>query len=183
MKLIVGLGNPGKEYINTRHNIGFMAIDSHCEKNNLSFISKFKGLYTKDKINNEDIIFLKPQKYMNLSGIVIKKYIEYFKIDINDILVIYDDKDFELGKIKIKPDGSSGGHNGIKNIIENLNTSNFKRIRVGISNKNVNLISYVLGKFTKKELGVVKEVVMQINEIIIDFVNLSFENLMNKYNK
>lgn len=183
MKLIVGLGNPGKNYNNTRHNVGFMAIDSYCNKNNLEFKNKFNGLYAKLKKYDDEILFLKPQSFMNLSGLVVKKYIDFFKIKIKDILIIYDDKDFEIGKFKIKPSGSSGGHNGIKNIIDNIKTTEFKKIRIGISNNSINLINYVLGKFSKKELNIINEIINQIDFVIEDYMNLDFNNLMNKYNK
>lgn len=182
MKLIVGLGNPGKEYAKTRHNVGFMAIDSYCQKHNLKFKNKFNGLYVKTKINSEETIFLKPQNFMNLSGLVLKKYLDYFKINISDILVIYDDKDFEVGKIKIKPNGSSGGHKGVKDVISNLQTTNFKRIRVGISTSEKDIKTHVLGKFTQEEATKITKVVDTINQIISDYFKITFDNLMNKYN-
>ncbi len=182
MKLIVGLGNPGKEYEKTRHNIGFMAIDSYCIKKELLFKKKFNGLYTKDIINGKEIIFLKPQSFMNLSGNVVKSYMNYFKINVDDIIVIYDDAAFEVGEIKIKPDGSSGGHNGIKDIISYLGTSNFKRIRVGISKNDKNMVNHVLANFSKSEINKISKTLYTINDIIEDYSKLSFENLMNKYN-
>lgn len=181
MKLIVGLGNPGKEYENTRHNAGFLTIDNYSNKNNLLFKKKFNGLYSEIQIENEKCILLKPLSFMNLSGIVVKKYVDYFKINIEDIFVIYDDMDFELGTFKIKPSGSSAGHNGIKNIIENLKTENIKRMRIGIS-KNNNKIEYVIGNFNKKERDTLSKVIMKTEQIINDFALLSFEDLMNKYN-
>ena len=117
MKLIVGLGNPGKEYKNTRHNVGFDVVDEYLKKHNQNVNkSKFEGMYSELIINGEKVIFLEPQKYMNLSGEVVRTYVDYFKINIEDILVIQDDLDQELGKIKLKQNSSSGGHNGIKNI-------------------------------------------------------------------
>jgi PTH1 family peptidyl-tRNA hydrolase len=182
MKLIVGLGNPGKEYDNTRHNVGFMAIDKYCNENRLDFKKKFNGFYTTTKINNEDIIFLKPQLYMNLSGEVVRKFVDYFKINIDDILIIYDDMDFEIGTYKIKPDGSSGGHNGMKNIISNLNTEKLKRIRIGISKSENDTINYVLGKFSKKDLNIINEIFNEVSAVIVEFTNKNFGELMNKYN-
>lgn len=183
MKLIVGLGNPGKEYDKTRHNVGFMAIDLYCLKKELTFKKKFNGLYTKDTINKEEIIFLKPQSYMNLSGNVVKKYMSYFKIKIEDIFIIYDDVDFKIGEFKIKPDGSSGGHNGIKDIISQLCTSNFKRIRIGISKSDQNMVKHVLTKFSEKELNKINETLYTIINVIEDYPKITFENLMNKYNR
>ena len=139
MKLIVGLGNPGKEYENTRHNTGFMAIDEYAKVKNLVFNkNKFDGIYTDFILNGEKIILLKPQKYMNLSGEVIAKYLEYFKIDKNDLLVIYDDMDLDVGTFKIRFKGGSAGHNGLKNIESNISSNEYKRIKIGISkNKNI----------------------------------------------
>ncbi len=183
MKLIVGLGNKGDEYNNTRHNVGFMAIDEYVNKHDLKLNkSKFAGLYCETIINGEKVILLKPQKYMNLSGEVIIKYINYFKIDINDILIIYDDMSLDIGTFKIRPKGGSGGHNGLKNIELNLKTNEYKRIKIGISKNNIAMIDYVLGQFNNTELTKLKEVIKIIPNIIDDFVNLTFENLMNKYN-
>lgn len=183
MKLVVGLGNPGKEYENTRHNVGFLIIDNYANTAKLSFKEKFNGMYFEAKINDEKVIFLKPLSYMNLSGIVVKKYLDYFKIKAEDLFIIYDDMDFEIGTFKIKPSGSSAGHNGIKNIIENVGTENIKRMRVGISKSVNNKIDYVIGNFTKKEKEKIDKIIDNSNIIIDDFVKLSFEELMNKYNK
>ncbi len=183
MKLIVGLGNKGNEYNNTRHNVGFMAIDECLKKYNIELNKlKFDGLYNETIINDEKVIFLKPQKYMNLSGDVIIKYINYFKINIKDILIIHDDIDLEIGTFKIRYKGGTAGHNGLKNIASNLKTNEYKRIKIGISKNNIDMIDYVLGKFNNDELIKINEVIKKIPDIIDDFVNLSFENLMNKYN-
>jgi PTH1 family peptidyl-tRNA hydrolase len=132
MKLIVGLGNPGKKYENTRHNMGFMAIDFYAAKNNLEFKKKFNGLYSETIINGEKTIILKPQTYMNLSGDCVIEFVNYFKIDLDEILILYDDKDFEVGTFKIKKIGSSGGHNGMKSIMSRLKVQDIKRVRLGI---------------------------------------------------
>lgn len=184
MKLIVGLGNPGKEYEKTRHNMGFMAIDKYATAKGLSFDKeKFGGIYTDFLYNNEKIILLKPQKYINLSGDVIKKYVDYFKIDINDLLIISDDLDMNIGKIKIKYKGSNGGHNGLKNIEANLNTKNYKRIKIGISNnKKIDTKDYVLGKFDPESDRMIEATINQFPQILDDYLNISFDNLMNKYN-
>ena len=183
MKLIVGLGNKGYEYKRTRHNAGFMAIDECLKKYGLELNkSKFDGLYCEALINGEKVLFLEPQKYMNLSGDVIIKYINYFKIDINDILIIHDDMDLEVGNFKIRYKGGSGGHNGLKNIETNLKTNEYKRIKIGISKNNIDMVDYVLGKFSDEELEKINRVIKIIPDIINDFITLSFENLMNKYN-
>ena len=183
MKLIVGLGNKGNEYNNTRHNVGFMVVDNYINKNNLTLKSKLDGLYAETIINGEKVIFLKPQNYINLSGDVISKYIKYFKIDIKDILVIHDDMDLEIGTFKIRYKGGSAGHNGLKNIESNLKTNEYKRIKIGISKNNIDKIDYVLGKFNSLELSKINKVIDITYNIIEDFVSLSFENLMNKYNE
>ena len=182
MKLIVGLGNPGKEYENTRHNIGFMVIDNYLK--NEKFKTKFNGMYLKKVINNEEVIFLKPLSYMNLSGEVVKKYVDYFKINLNDLLIISDDLDMPCFKIKLKCKGSSGGHNGLKNIIQNINTEEFKRLKIGISNNlNIDTKSYVLSKFNQEELEKLHKKFEITNNIINDFINLDFEKVMSKYNE
>lgn len=185
MKLIVGLGNPGREYINTRHNVGFMVIDKLIEYYNCDNMkNKFGGLYSETTINNEKVIFLKPQEYINLSGIVIKRYVDYFKIDISDILVINDDLDLKTGNIKIKMSGSSGGHNGLKNIEFCLGTKDYKRIKIGISNnKQIDTKDYVLGKIDDDDMKLIKSIVEMFPTIINDYFNMSFSNLMTKYNK
>ena len=125
MKLIVGLGNPGKEYELTRHNIGFMALDHYL--GNVAFKKKNNALFYEKNINDEKVIFLKPITFMNDSGSAVKYFLNYFNISIEDLLVIYDDMDFDLGNFKLRKFGSSAGHNGIKSIIANLNTEDFKR--------------------------------------------------------
>ena len=184
MKLIVGLGNPGSEYNNTRHNIGFYYLDIYLKKFNLEYKEKFNALYIKTKINNIDVIFLKPLTYMNLSGDAVIKFVNYFKIVPKDILVIHDDLDLDVGRIKLKENTSSGGHNGIKSIIDNLNTINFKRIKIGISsNKKIDTKDYVLGRFSKEELEIINNNIDKINNIIDDYFILSFNDLMAKYNR
>ncbi len=185
MKLIVGLGNPGIEYNNTRHNIGFMVVDKLLEKYKHSKLKdKFDGLYTEIIINNEKVIVLKPQKYINLSGEVIKKYVDYYKIPIEDILVINDDLDLDVGNFKLRPSGSSAGHNGLKNIELMLGTQDYKRLKIGISNnKNIDTKDYVLGKISKDDLNLINDVINISMEIISDYMRLSFTELMSKYNR
>ena len=128
MKLIVGLGNPGKEYTNTRHNVGFNFIDYYLDYKNITdtWSKKFDGLYIQTNLNGEKVIFLKPQTFMNLSGNSVRKVIDYFNIEIDDILVISDDLDLSIGNFKLRPSGSSGGHNGLKSIESNIGTSNYR---------------------------------------------------------
>ncbi len=181
MKLIVGLGNPGLKYEKTRHNVGFMLIDEICNYFGLKCNkTKFFGLYAEFIYKGKKVIFLKPQKYMNLSGEVLKDFIDYYKIKIENILIIYDELDIELGKFKIKPQGRANGHNGLKNIETNLKTNKYKRIKIGISKDElINPRDYVLGKLNLIEFEPVKK---RIPHLIEDYLNLSFSNLMNKYN-
>ena len=184
MKLIVGLGNPGREYNKTRHNIGFMCIDKLCECFNVSLdLNKFNGSYTQFNYNGEKIILLKPEKYMNLSGEVVRDFVNFFKININDILIICDDLDTKVGNFRLRYKGSSGGHNGLKNIELHLSTKDYKRIKIGISNnKNIDTKDYVLGKFTKEEIDLINPIIDKIPDIIEDYLKIPFDNVMNKYN-
>lgn len=181
MKLIVGLGNPGNEYKNTRHNVGFMAIDSYL--GSVSWSKKFNGLYHETIINGEKYVFLKPQTYMNLSGSSVYSFVKFFKIDIKDILVIHDDLDLPVGKFRLKINSSSGGHNGIKDIIASLHSDAFSRIKIGISNdKLMDTKDYVLGNFSKSELSLIEANFSSIYNIIEDFDYDNINNLMSRYN-
>ncbi len=184
MKLVVGLGNPGSEYVGTRHNTGFMFLDGYLKYKNISgFHKKYNGLYLKTKIDNCDVIFLKPQSYMNLSGTVVLEFVKYFKIDVSDILVISDDLDLNIGNYKLKAKGSSGGHNGLKNIEDMISTKNYKRLKIGISNdKRVDTINYVLGKFNKEERAMLDVLQSTVNSILDDYFVMDFSLLMSKYN-
>jgi len=184
MKLIVGLGNPGKEYEKTRHNVGFMAIDNYINHAaEISMKSKFSGLYTELVINGEKIMFLKPQKYMNLSGEVIKAFVDFYKLKLTDLLVISDDIDMVCGKIRLRMKGSSGGHNGLKNIELHLGTSDYKRLKIGVgNNKNIDTKDFVLGKFNTEEQKVVEVAIEKTEQIINDFIKMDFNELMSKYN-
>ncbi len=184
MKLIVGLGNPGKEYENTRHNIGFIFIDNFAKSLGINIEKeKFNGLYTQITINNEKVILLKPLSFMNLSGEVVRRYVDFFKLDINDILIINDDLDLDFGRIRLRQSGSSGGHNGLKNIAQHLNTEKFKRLKIGISNdKAIDTKDYVLGKFNKEEQEKLDSLKEKINDILNDYLTIDFDKLMGKYN-
>ena len=182
-KLIVGLGNPGKEYVNTRHNTGFIVIDYYAEKKGLSFKEEKGGLYSIFNNSGNKYILLKPLSYMNSSGDVVKKYVDYYKIDIDDILIIYDDKDFDVGTFKVKTDGSSAGHNGINDIINKLKTDKIKRIRVGIGKNNFDLVDYVLGKFSLEDLNKINNILPIISCVIDDFSVNNINDIMNKYNR
>ena len=184
MKLIVGLGNPGLEYDKTRHNVGFMVVDTIVSNLGLSFNKeKFDGMLAEVMINQEKIMFLKPQRYINLSGEVIKKYVDFYKINVDDILFISDDLDLEVGKMKLRKQGGSGGHNGLKNIELNLKTKNYKRLKIGISNnKMIDTKDYVLSKFSKTDQEKINQIIDKTPSIINDYLSMTFDNLMNKYN-
>lgn len=186
MKLIVGLGNPGKNYHNTRHNIGFMFLDEIASKENLKFKldTKLKCEIAEMKVKNEKILLIKPQTYMNLSGQSVYAVCKYYNIELNDILVIQDDLDLELGKLRFRAKGSSGGHKGIQNIIDQFGSNEFKRLKVGISKVEAkDTIDYVLGRFGKTEMNVLNEFLEESYEMIRDFCEMTFENLMSRYNK
>lgn len=181
MKLIVGLGNPGKKYEQTRHNVGYDTLDVFGKEKNITFKyePKFEGHIGKYE---QKAILLKPTTYMNLSGRSLRKVMDYFKIEVDDILVIIDDVNLELGKIRLRYQGSSGGHNGLKDIINVLNTDTFKRLRIGISD-NDERINHVLSKFSKKEREVLLVSMNIAKDIIDDFINeVSFVDIMTKYN-
>lgn len=185
MKLIVGLGNPGKEYENTRHNIGFMMIDYILKDLNITdYKEKMGGKYFETNINGEKVLFLKPQEYINLSGNVIIKFMNFYKIDIKDLFVLHDDLDLGVGKFKLREKGGSGGHNGLKNIESHLKTKEYNRMKIGISNnKNIDTKDYVLGKLNKEEKESLNKIIELGPNIIKDYLTMSFTNLMNKYNK
>lgn len=184
MKLIVGLGNPGKEYEQTRHNAGFMVMDALADDLGVSINQvKFKGLYTKTKIKGEDVVLLKPTTYMNLSGEAVGEVMRFFKIDVEDLLVIYDDLDLPTGKLRIRDKGSAGGHNGIKSIIQHVGTQNFKRIRVGIDKSSIiPVVDYVLGKFTSEEMVALNEGIKKAVVVAKDFPHMDFHKIMSLHN-
>ncbi|QMS84940.1 aminoacyl-tRNA hydrolase [Candidatus Xianfuyuplasma coldseepsis] len=183
MKLVVGLGNPGKQYEQTKHNIGFMCLDYYANQAKESF--KFERKFNGETLKLGNLVLLKPHTFMNLSGESIRLVMNYYDIDIDDVLVIYDDLDLPLGKLRLREQGGPGGHNGIKSIIEQLKTNDFKRVRVGIdSNPMIEAKDYVLGRFTKDELDVIVSSAKQIYQVINEFKdNQEFTLIMNEYNK
>lgn len=185
MKLIVGLGNIGKQYDRTRHNIGFMAIDKCIQKYDVDMTRhKFNGNYGEVNICGEKVIFLKPEKYMNLSGEVVRDFVNFYKISVEEILIISDDMDLSLGSFKLKYKGSSGGHNGLKNIELHLGTPEYKRLKIGIShNRLMDTKDYVLSKFNNDEMDILNPILDLMPDIIVDFIKIPFDNVMNKYNR
>lgn len=170
LKLVVGLGNPGKEYENTRHNIGFMVVDHYI--NNDEWKKKFDGLYQIVTINQEKVLFLKPTTFMNLSGNAVRKVVDFYDIPIENILIIQDDLDLPFGKFRLKKNSSSGGHNGIKSIISSIGTDAFCRLKIGISHdRTFDTVDYVLGKFSKEEMAYLNENYLVYHEIINSFIS------------
>lgn len=183
MKLIVGLGNPGKEYEQTRHNTGYMTLDYYANKYNFTFKldTKLEGLISTGIINGKKVILLKPVTYMNLSGNSISKVLNYYKIDVKDMLVIHDDLDLHIGAIRFRSKGSAGGHNGLKSIISHVG-ENFNRCKIGIDKSN-DTIAHVLSKFGKDELISINNAIEKVSDAIDDFINdKTFDEIMNKYN-
>jgi PTH1 family peptidyl-tRNA hydrolase len=184
MKLIVGLGNYGKEYEGTRHNVGFMVVEKLADKLDADISKKdFKGILAKFKYKNEDIIILKPLTYMNLSGESVIQVVKYFNIDIKDIIVVFDDLDLDVGKVRLREKGGAGGHNGVKSIINVLHSEDFKRIRIGIGKSEfIKGPDYVLGRFSKEEQKQIDEAINKASDAIICYLNETFEIAMNKFN-
>lgn len=183
MKLIVGLGNPGKEYENTRHNCGFRAIEAYADMAQVDFNREdFKGRYTKFKLDDEDIILFEPLTYMNLSGEAVQQIVSFFKIPVEDIVVIYDDMAIKPGDIRLRLSGSSGGHNGIQNIINCLGTQNIKRIRIGIGEPTFDPINYVLGKPSKEDEPLIEKGIKNAALAIREYLLKDFNAAMCKYN-
>ena len=185
MYLIVGLGNPEKEYANTRHNMGFDTINKLAEKNNIEVNkNKFDGLYGTGIIQGKKVILLKPQTYMNLSGESVREIVDFYNIEPQNIIVIYDDIDIEKGHIKIRKKGGAGSHNGMKSVVQELGTTDFARIRVGIGQpeyKN-NMINYVIGKVPEEEQKVLQEGVTKAAEAIEEILKNGIDIAMNKFN-
>lgn len=183
--IIVGLGNIGKEYECTHHNIGFMVLDEVAKANNLEFkLEKKHQAFVAEYIyKGEKHLLVKPTTYMNNSGISVRSIIDYYKKTNEDVLIIYDDLDLPLGQIRIRKNGSAGGHNGIKSIIAHLNTQEFSRVRIGIKKeKEMDTINYVLSKFSKKELDVLKPTLELMPRMIDDFLTNGTNYIMNHYN-
>lgn len=185
MYLIVGLGNPEPEYSKTRHNMGFDVINKLSEKYNIDVKKeKLDGIYGSGTIENEKVILLKPQTYMNLSGKSVIQYANFYKIDPENILIIYDDIDIETGKMKIRKKGGPGTHNGMKSVVSELNTAQFPRIRVGTGCQETigNLIDYVISKVSNEEYKRLEEGIDKATEAVATILKIGIDNAMNKLN-
>lgn len=189
MLLIAGLGNPSKEYNLTRHNLGFMAVDYFIEdqlKLDLKFKSQCQAAILQTQVDDKKIIFAKPQTYMNLSGESIKALMDYYKIGIDNILIIHDDLDLDLLSFKYQKNRGQAGHNGIKNIHSELNSSDYVRLKLGIGkseNFNVSISNFVLQKFSKTELPKLEIFLKEINKSLIYFIKEGFVKTANQFNK
>lgn len=183
MKLIVGLGNPGKKYEHTRHNMGFDVVDLFAEQAKIDIDKEaFKGLVGRGKVYDEDVYILKPQTFMNLSGESVQEIVNYFKIDLEDIIVIYDDMALVPGKIRLRPSGSSGGHKGMQNIIQHLGSEDIKRIRIGIGEPTYDTIDYVLSKPLKEESLLINDSIALAVDALKETLKENFDKAMTKYN-
>lgn len=187
MYIIAGLGNPGRKYDNTRHNIGFMVIDAAAEKYHIAVTEKkHKALIGKGIIGGEKVILVKPQTFMNLSGESIKEVIDYYKIEEKtELIVISDDISLDVGTIRIRKKGSAGGHNGLKNIILHLGHDEFRRIKIGVGEKptEYDLVDYVLGHFGKEDSELIEESVKKATEAIEKMITDGPDAAMNQFNK
>ena len=184
MFLIVGLGNPGKQYENTRHNVGFDAIDCLVDEYRIPSSGKqHKAMYGKGAIEGRKVILAKPLTYMNLSGEAVRALVDYYKIDPEtELLVIFDDISLAPGNIRIRKKGSAGGHNGIKSIIQNLGGDKFPRVKVGVGQPKDNLVNHVLGKFSKEDREHIEKVIPVVSDAIVEIVKNDAKESMNKFN-
>lgn len=186
MKVIVGLGNPDRKYHGTRHNIGFQTIDYLSDKYGISVdMKKHKGLIGKAIIEGQKVLLVKPMTYMNLSGECLRQVMDYYKLEPEDFIVIFDDVSLDVGQLRIRKKGSAGGHNGIKSIISHLGSMEFPRIKIGVGEKpkGYDLADYVLGHFTKDELAVYDECMPEIAGAVELMVWDEIDKAMNQYNK
>lgn len=183
MFLVVGLGNIGKQYEHTRHNVGFDAIDLISNKYNIAVNrEKFRGMYGEGNICGSKVILLKPSTYMNLSGESVREVVNFYKIENENIIVLYDDISLDIGRLRIRSQGSAGGHNGIKNIISNLGTDVFPRVKIGVGQPNGELVAHVLGRFSKDDAEKLKEVFIATVESVEVIIDKGIKEAMNRFN-
>lgn len=186
MKCIVGLGNPGRKYKKTRHNIGFLVIDELLHRHQWKLNkTKFNGDYALEHYGAEKVVLLKPQTFMNLSGESIRPLIDYYNIDVQDVLVIYDDLDLPTGRIRLRKQGGHGGHNGIRSTIDHLGQKDFKRLRLGIGRPthDMPVVDYVLSKFSKQEQDDVIESIHKAADACEMWLEQPFDHVMNEFNQ
>lgn len=185
MYLIIGLGNPEEEYSKTRHNMGFNTINEIARQYNIQISkSKFQGLYENTTIEGKKVMLIKPQTYMNSSGNCVREFMKFYKIEKENIIVIYDDMDIQPGQVKIRKQGGAGGHNGMKSIIQNIGTEEFWRIRIGIGRPehNGDEINYVIGAIPEDEIPKLDDGVKKAKDAVIEILKNGIDSAMNKFN-
>lgn len=185
MFIIIGLGNPGKDYTNTRHNIGFDTIDLLAKRNNINLNKiKFKSVYGEGTIGSEKVLLVKPQTYMNNSGMTVRDLYNFYKVPIENIIVVVDDIDIDFSRIRIKGRGSAGSHNGLKSIIQLLGRDDFPRVKIGIGSKreNQDLANFVLSRFSKDEREIIESSILTAAESIETIIKHSLNQAMNEFN-
>lgn len=183
--VVVGLGNPGKDYTNTRHNVGFNTLDLLAKRNNINLNKiKFKSVYGEGFIDGQKVMLVKPQTYMNNSGITVRELTQFYKMEVENIIVIVDDIDIEFAEIRIKAKGSAGSHNGLKSIIYHLQEENFPRVKIGIGKKHPeqDLADFVLGRFSKEETIDIDNTILNASEAVESIIKDGLEAAMNKFN-
>ena len=186
MKIIIGLGNPGKEYAATRHNMGFMAIDKLAEKYGIDIIElKHKGMCGKGIIDGEKVMLVKPQTYMNNSGECVRELMDYYKVDAEDIIIIYDDIDLDPGQLRIRKSGTAGSHNGMKSVINHMGTLDFPRVRIGVGAKpeGWDLADYVLSRITPEADKEIVKGIATAGEAVASILSKGIDEAMNIYNR
>jgi len=189
LKIVIGLGNPGSKYEFTRHNIGFRIIDSLARDMGIEFnkVKSYYSLISRGMINNHKVMLVKPQTFMNLSGRAVNRVVSYYKIPLQDLLIVYDDLNLELGQVRIRKKGSSGGHKGIESIMQYLNSEDIPRLRIGVGNPSLNYnfdcVSYVLSNFNNDEEDKIAEVIQLSTEAVKTIIEDGFEKAMRKYNR
>ena len=183
MKLVVGLGNPDNKYDNTRHNVGFMLLDYIFSKDSFSLNKKMNAMEYITNINGEKVVAIKPTTYMNLSGDAVVKYLNFYKLEVSDMIVVQDDLDMPIGNIKLLFNRGDGGHNGIKDIVLKTGSKSFLRLKIGIGKSSLmNTKDYVLGKFSGEDKNTLDNVFVRLRDIFIDYTSLNIDSFMQKYN-
>lgn len=186
MKWIIGLGNPGSDYRNTRHNVGFMAVDRFANQWKMEFRqSKFKAYLAEGNVKGQKVLLLKPTTFMNLSGEAARAFMDFYKADIADLIIVYDDLDLPLGRIRLRYQGSAGGHNGMKSLIQHLGTQVFNRVRIGISRPNpgANIADYVLSNFSKSEAESLEDSLCKTCDALEAALELPYDKVMAQFNQ
>ena len=183
MKLVVGLGNPDLKYDNTRHNVGFMLLDYIYSKDSFVINKKMNSMEYIINVNGEKVVIIKPMTYMNLSGDAVIKYLNFYKLDVSDLIVIQDDLDMPIGNIKLLSNRGDGGHNGIKDIVLKIGSKNFLRVKIGIGKSSlIDTKDYVLGNFNNGDKEILDKVFVRLRDIINDYISMNTDSLMQKYN-